>query len=160
MLYDSSRRSVLRLALPVVTRRRNSWACIGNPNPEQETIKGTCSAALRILPLADGLSSAETQQIEPCDGQIQVFVCLQNQLSVLCAGGTGPTVASPLGLHAMHLSGVSESYHRAALPPCAAWTPSMQRILNEYCDGRRIACHKQAVWDESMSLHKPMDRLL
>ena len=25
----------------VVTKRRNSWACIGNPNPEQETIKGT-----------------------------------------------------------------------------------------------------------------------
>ena len=24
-----------------VTKRRNSWACIGNPNPEQETIKGT-----------------------------------------------------------------------------------------------------------------------
>ena len=25
----------------VVTKRRNSWACRGNPNPEQETIKGT-----------------------------------------------------------------------------------------------------------------------
>ena len=24
-----------------VTKRRSSWACIGNPNPEQETIKGT-----------------------------------------------------------------------------------------------------------------------
>ena len=24
-----------------VTKRRNSWACRGNPNPEQETIKGT-----------------------------------------------------------------------------------------------------------------------
>ena len=24
-----------------VTKRRNSWACTGNPNPEQETIKGT-----------------------------------------------------------------------------------------------------------------------
>ena len=24
-----------------VTKRRNSWACIGNPNPEQETSKGT-----------------------------------------------------------------------------------------------------------------------
>ena len=25
----------------VVTKRRSSWACIGNPKPEQETIKGT-----------------------------------------------------------------------------------------------------------------------
>ena len=25
----------------LVTKRRNSWACRGNPNPEQETIKGT-----------------------------------------------------------------------------------------------------------------------
>ena len=25
----------------VVSKRRNSWACIGNPKPEQETIKGT-----------------------------------------------------------------------------------------------------------------------
>ena len=24
-----------------VTKRRSSWACIGNPNPEQETIEGT-----------------------------------------------------------------------------------------------------------------------
>ena len=24
-----------------VTKRRSSWACIGNANPEQETIKGT-----------------------------------------------------------------------------------------------------------------------
>ena len=24
-----------------VTKRRSSWACTGNPNPEQETIKGT-----------------------------------------------------------------------------------------------------------------------
>ena len=24
-----------------VTKRRSSWACIGNPKPEQETIKGT-----------------------------------------------------------------------------------------------------------------------
>ena len=28
-------------ALPAVTKRRNSWACRGNPNPEQEAIKGT-----------------------------------------------------------------------------------------------------------------------
>ena len=27
--------------LRLVTKRRNSWACIGNPNPEQETSKGT-----------------------------------------------------------------------------------------------------------------------
>ena len=25
----------------LVTKRRSGWACIGNPNPEQETIKGT-----------------------------------------------------------------------------------------------------------------------
>ena len=28
-------------AVTFVTKRRSSWACIGNPNPEQETIKGT-----------------------------------------------------------------------------------------------------------------------
>ena len=32
-------RSVLYMFL--VTKRRKSWACRGNPNPEQETIKGT-----------------------------------------------------------------------------------------------------------------------
>ena len=26
---------------PTPFKRRSSWACIGNPNPEQETIKGT-----------------------------------------------------------------------------------------------------------------------
>ena len=31
----------VRCAGLCVTKRRNSWACIGNPNPEQETIKGT-----------------------------------------------------------------------------------------------------------------------
>ena len=29
------------VTLVCVTKRRSSWACIGNPNPEQETIKGT-----------------------------------------------------------------------------------------------------------------------
>ena len=28
-------------AVCCVTKRRSSWACIGNPNPEQETIEGT-----------------------------------------------------------------------------------------------------------------------
>ena len=28
-------------AASVVTKRRSSWACIGNPKPEQETIEGT-----------------------------------------------------------------------------------------------------------------------
>ena len=35
-----------------VTKRRNSWACRGNPNPEQETIKGThcvCSVATKSV---------------------------------------------------------------------------------------------------------------
>ena len=47
--YDPSREcpqfiittSRYRASSRVVTKRRNSWACIGNPNPEQETIKGT-----------------------------------------------------------------------------------------------------------------------
>ena len=29
------------LSAVCVTKRRNSWACIGDPNPEQETIKDT-----------------------------------------------------------------------------------------------------------------------
>ena len=33
--------SAPQLHLYLVTKRRNSWACIGNPKPEQETIKGT-----------------------------------------------------------------------------------------------------------------------
>ena len=34
----------------VVTKRRNSWACRGNPNPEQETIKGTkCQAPQQLM---------------------------------------------------------------------------------------------------------------
>ena len=32
---------VLSNLVSCVTKRRSSWACIGNPNPEQETIKGT-----------------------------------------------------------------------------------------------------------------------
>ena len=28
-------------AYTCITKRRSSWACIGDPNPEQETIKGT-----------------------------------------------------------------------------------------------------------------------
>ena len=47
--FLACRRSGLLLLLPFwvvrssvgVTKRRNSWACIDNPNPEQETIKGT-----------------------------------------------------------------------------------------------------------------------
>ena len=29
------------MSLECVTKRRSSWACIGNPNPEQESSKGT-----------------------------------------------------------------------------------------------------------------------
>ena len=34
----------------LVTKRRNSWACIGNPNPEQETIKGTHAQEMTAVP--------------------------------------------------------------------------------------------------------------
>ena len=42
---------LIRHCTDCVTKRRNSWACRGNPNPEQETIKGLyglseCSATL------------------------------------------------------------------------------------------------------------------
>ena len=33
----------------LITKRRSSWACIGNPNPEQETIKGTHAALLACV---------------------------------------------------------------------------------------------------------------
>ena len=33
--------SMLQKMREIVTKRRSSWACIGNPKPEQETIEGT-----------------------------------------------------------------------------------------------------------------------
>ena len=41
LILEHSINHALTSAPVVVTKRRNSWACRGNPNPEQETIKGT-----------------------------------------------------------------------------------------------------------------------
>ena len=48
--------------IDVVTKRRNSWACRGNPNPEQETIKGTHTQETPAYqPLIDCMSSGPAQ---------------------------------------------------------------------------------------------------
>ena len=38
--------------VPPVTKRRSSWACMGHPNPEQETIKGTHAQEIPVPPIA------------------------------------------------------------------------------------------------------------
>ena len=43
-----------------VTKRRSSWACIGNPKPEQETIKGTCPATASLCNTLNGTRAQET----------------------------------------------------------------------------------------------------
>ena len=41
LVFKVQRVAVCDVVFQFVTKRRNSWACRGNPNPEQETIKGT-----------------------------------------------------------------------------------------------------------------------
>ena len=65
-----------------VTKRRSSWACTGNPNPEQETIKGTHAqetSAYQRRPTtqhaAQGLEQLQSHTVSPSS-------CLQGVVSL------------------------------------------------------------------------------
>ena len=56
-----------------VTKRRSSWACIGNPNPEQETSKGTHAqetAAYQRRPTTQHAAQGSNPPIGPLHMQL------------------------------------------------------------------------------------------
>ena len=79
-----------RLRHSGVTKRCSSWACIGNPNPEQETIEGThssaCMSPFRRISWKQGHSA--TQQL------ISTILCAL----VDCNGSLHPSIYIQYGL--------------------------------------------------------------
>ena len=69
----SQRQLESRLCPCSVTKRRSSWACIGNPNPEQETSKGTHAqetAAYQRRPTTQHAAQGSNPPIGPLHMQL------------------------------------------------------------------------------------------